>query len=401
MKERENMYKLAVLDTHPIQYHVPMFRELAKKGDMELMAYFTCDSGITKPIKDPGLQRKIMWDTPLLEGYSWKLLKNQSPRPSPNAFFGQINMGILMELRQKKYDAILIYGYAGATNWIVCAMRRWTKTPIILRGEAYLTPTKKWWKAKAKEILLRWLFKRIDVFLWSSRANKEFFRYYGVPEEKLFFAPSAVDNEFFQTQGKQWEKDDVRKELGIENKNPIVLFVGKFIPKKRPLDLLRACARLDLPYNLVLVGGGEEEDMLRTYAKEKSIPAFFVGFKNQTELPKYYKGADVLALPSEHDPSPKVLHEAFALGLPAVVSSSVGTAEDLVEESKSGIVFKKGDTSELAEALQLLLSDREKRKEMGRRAEEASRKWSLEEDRKGVESALAYIQKNHEIIHHS
>src|SRR3989344_2092457 len=138
-------YKLSILDTHPIQYHVPMFRELASRGDTEVMVYFMCDAGITKPVKDPGLQRNIMWDTPLLEGYSWKILKNQSPRPSPNAFFGQINIGLLKELRQKKYDAILVYGYAGFTNWLVICMARWTRTPVILRGEANLLGEKIWW----------------------------------------------------------------------------------------------------------------------------------------------------------------------------------------------------------------------------------------------------------------
>ena len=73
-----------------------------------------------------------------------------------------------------------------------------------------------------------------------------------------------------------------------------------------------------------------------------------LGFRNQTELPGLYAAADVLVLPSDGDETwGLVVNEAFACGLPAVVSDAVGCGPDLVEEGATGAVFALDDVGSL------------------------------------------------------
>ena len=115
-------YKLAIVASHPIQYQSPLFRYLSEDPRFEVMVYYCWDFGISKKGFDKELNIDIKWDIPLLNGYKYKLLKNYSFKPSPS-FFGQINLGIISELKKNKYDAVLVHGYTTATSWLVFLSR--------------------------------------------------------------------------------------------------------------------------------------------------------------------------------------------------------------------------------------------------------------------------------------
>ena len=97
---------------------------------------------------------------------------------------------------------------------------------------------------------------------------------------------------------------EFRKELGINEEAIVILFMGKLIEKKRPLDLLKAYEFLNSKFHilnssLLFVGDGVLRLELEKYVKDNNLKnVYFAGFKNQTELPKYYTLADVLVLPS-------------------------------------------------------------------------------------------------------
>jgi hypothetical protein len=71
--------RIAYFLSHPIQYFSPLFRELAI--DTDLRVYYFSDASI-RGGQDKGFGRDIQWDTALLEGYTYKFLKNVSNRPS-------------------------------------------------------------------------------------------------------------------------------------------------------------------------------------------------------------------------------------------------------------------------------------------------------------------------------
>lgn len=381
-------YKLAILASHPIQYQAPLFEKLAEHPKIDLMVYFCTDRGV-KEKKDPDFGVSFKWDISLLDGYKYKFLKNYSLKPYPS-FSGQINPGIIFELRENRYDAIIVDGWIGITNWFVFLNR----TPIFLRSENPLSLEllKPFWKIKIKKKILGKLFKKVKAFLFLSKENKKFYLFYGVPKEKLFFTPYAVDNERFNRDFSELrdKKNELRWELGINQEKIVILFCGKLIDKKRPLDLLFAYEKIKNPNKtLVYVGDGHLRAKIEDYVKKKNLEGvYLIGFKNQTELPFYYIVADIFVLPSGGETWGVVVNEAMCFQLPVVVSNLVGCGPHLVKNNENGYIFPRGDIDKLTFYLEDLIRDGEKRRAFGERSFELIQNYNYEEDIEVILKAL-------------
>src|SRR5262249_41096375 len=122
-----------------------------------------------------------------------------------------------------------------------------------------------------------------------------------------------------------------------------------------------------------LVGEGPQRPLLEAQARELGIAdaVLFAGYAAQEETPRWYRSADVFALPSDFDNSPNVVLEAMACGLP-IVATDVGGLRDYVEPGRNGLLVPKGSRSELAAALQQMLDNRALAAEIGRRNREAA-----------------------------
>jgi GxxExxY protein len=235
------MKKLAIFISHPIQYQVPLYQKLSKKID--LTVYYYSQFGAEKYF-DPQFKKEFKWDINLLEGYNYKFLKNYSFKPGFH-FFGFINFGIFKEIFKNKFYAVLINSWSYLSDWLVILACLISKTKLLLRVESPYNQEilKPKWKLFIKKIIFgKFLFPRICAFLYIGEENRKFYKFYGVPDETLFFAPYAVDNERFQKEYEKLKdkKEELRKELGIKPDDVVILFVGKLIPKKRPMDLLKA-----------------------------------------------------------------------------------------------------------------------------------------------------------------
>jgi hypothetical protein len=70
-----NKYRLAILQSHPIQYFSPLFRRIAQEPDIDLTVYYCSHQG-SREYRDPGFGTSFKWDTPILEGYQYRFLPN-------------------------------------------------------------------------------------------------------------------------------------------------------------------------------------------------------------------------------------------------------------------------------------------------------------------------------------
>ena len=250
-----------------------------------------------------------------------------------------------------------------------------------------------------KRIFLGFILKRVQAVLYAYKANKDFFKFYGVPEEKLFFYPCAVDNEFFQRKNKELEKTKqlIKEEIGLKHADwPTILFVGKFIARKRVMDLLRAAVKLKnkINVNFLLVGDGPGRETLMNFVKENGMEnVYFVGFKNQSELPKYYAIADLLVLPSAFDPSPKAMNEAMNFRLPIVATNGVKTALDMVAENDAGCIYRVGDIEALSCYIEKIIKDNALREKLGANAFRVVNEWNFTRDVEGIIKAVDYAHK--------
>lgn len=348
--------RLGVLATHPIQYHAPLYRALAERLDLEV--YFAHKQTAQGQAK-AGFGVAFEWDVPLLDGYSYQFLENRAKEPDVSNFWGCSTPEIADIIARERFDAFLVNGWYNRSLWQAMRACWRTGTPLLVRGDSQLRTPRSLPFRLAKEAFYRAFIPRFDGYLVVGQRAREYYEYYGAREERMHFVPHFIDNAWFRERAVDEDPQALRAELGVDSDTALLLFVGKFIPKKRPADILRAARHLQdrgQAVQVVLVGSGELEGELRDTARALDVPVHFAGFKNQSELPFYYVGADLLVLPSDGGETwGLVVNEAMACGLPAVVSDAVGCAPDLIDSGETGEMYPLGDVVALSRALERAL----------------------------------------------
>lgn len=348
--------KLALLTTHPVQYYAPWFRHLAASG-IHLRVFYLWDFGTARR-HDSGFGIDLQWDIPLLDGYDSEFVPNTAPDPGTHHFQGIRNPSLTSRVRAWNPDAVLLMGYAWR-SLTEFALRWNRRTPVLLRGDSHDLARSASGRAAVSRLAARLLFTRFSAFLHCGTANRAYFAARGARAEQLHFCPHAIDMERFQrspsveTEAAAW-----RAEWGASTGRPVVLFAGKLEEKKRPYDLLHAFRSADLKDALlVFAGTGPQEERLKRGA-EGHPRIRFVPFTNQSRMPGLYAAADLFVLPScgPGETWGLAVQEALACGVPALVSTHVGCAGDLVRDGVNGAIFPAGDLDALAVALRRALA---------------------------------------------
>lgn len=363
---------------------------------MEVQVFLASRAG-AEVYRDEEFGVEICWDTPILEGYPYTILPNLSRSAGPGHFTGLVNPAVTL-LSKCEFDAVWIHGWAYATNWLAWASATVRGLPVLLRGETNGLREPVGWRRTVKHTALGAMFSKIARFLAIGSLNKNFYESYGVGGDRIFLAPYTVDNDYFFERARSLEgqRHELRQREGIAPDLPVVLYCGKLIPKKRPFDLLRALAILtkQIRASLVFVGDGNLRPELEEFANKNALRVHFLGFRNQSELPKCYAMSDVMVLPSDYEPWGLVVNEAMCFGLPIVASDKVGAAADLIRDGLNGFVYPVGNIPALAEALIRVLANDALRREMGDSSAATIRKWSISETVEGVRNALASLRSN-------
>jgi UDP-glucose:(heptosyl)LPS alpha-1,3-glucosyltransferase len=195
----------------------------------------------------------------------------------------------------------------------------------------------------------------------SEAVKRDILEHYTVPEARILVLHNGVDQERFQPSLREQWRRRVRREWGIPDHAPVVLFAGSGF-RRKGLDRLLAVWSLPAMQDAYLLVVGGDASMSRYRARARTIAGeriVFTGLQDAVE--KYYGAADVLALPSIQEAFGNVVLEALASGLPVVVARGAGAAEILHREAAQGIVNNPDAADELTEKIAAQL----------RRAEEA------------------------------
>lgn len=354
---------LVILTTHPIQYQVPLWQALARDGRVPFEVWYMSRHGVA-PSADREFGATFAWDIDLLSGYPHRFLAG-AERSRPGTFWGcRLHEPLARRLGVSGATALWIQGWQVAGYWQAAGLARSAGVELWLRGESNDRTATPLWKRPIKRLALGYLFGRVDRFLTIGKANRRLYRHYGVAEDRLFAAPYAVDNERFAAQAEAMrpQRAAMRRQWGVAEDAFCVLFCGKFIAKKRPMDLVRAAARLAAAsvgqkLHLLFVGAGDLETELRAACDHGPL-ASFAGFLNQTEISRAYVAADCLVLPSDAAETwGLVVNEALASGLPCIVSDACGCAEDFAGTDAVAI-FPLGDVAALAARIAAFANDK-------------------------------------------
>jgi D-inositol-3-phosphate glycosyltransferase len=194
----------------------------------------------------------------------------------------------------------------------------------------------------------------------TDREKDSLIRFYGAPTQNIAVVPCGVNLELFHPA----DKVAVRKQLGYNPDDKILLYVGRFEPLKGLDRLLEAMTYLQsyTKLQLVIVGGDGEKspESLHLKQKTKSLKignkVKFAGRIDQKYLPPYYGLADVLVVPSHYESFGLVSLEALACGRP-VVSTSVGAMDHLIRHSWAGKVVNDFSPQSLASGIETVINN--------------------------------------------
>ena len=349
--------RLTVFQTHPVQYNAPWFRYItAHCPEIDLTVVYAA-----RPRPDQqgaGFDLAFEWDTPLLEGYDWRIVREgrDGDEFASGRFRGLDVPEIGAAITATRPEIVLVPGWHSVTSVRAILSARRRGVPVLYRGDTHNATCPAGWRRLAWHAKTRAVLQLYSGYLSVGRLSRDYLVAHGAPQTRIFSSPHAVDNEWFTEKAAPHlagaARVKARAACGAGPHDFVVLFAGKLDARKRPIDAIRAVAALGPNAVLVIAGWGGLEDETMAEAVRLNIRIAWLGFVNQSLMGHVYAAADCLVLPSEVESWGLVVNEGMATGLPAVVSDRVGCAPDLVVPGETGEVCRMGDVDDFTHALQ-------------------------------------------------
>lgn len=390
-------HRLAIVTSHLIQYHAQWFRRLASDPRLDVEVLY-CHRTTTAEQGAAGFGAGFEWDVPLLDGYRSVFVPNVSRQPSVHRFGGLDTPLVADLIRAGRFDAVLVNGWAYKSFWQAIWACWRAGIPVMVRSDSHLRTHRSAAKSLVKWPLYRSLIPRFDACLAVGSLSSEYFRQYGAKEDRIFSVPHTVDYGLFTDnhQGAASEAGRLRQEWGFTHADVVFLFVGKFIPGKRPLDFIAAVSRAAPSGSRIvglMVGDGPLRSQCEALVDRSKAPVTFAGFLNQSAIVRAYVASDVLVLPSDGGETwGLAVNEAMACGRPCIVSDGVGAGPDLVIPGETGEVYPMGDVASLARTMARLSEDRDHLIHLGTAGRERERVFALDTSVEGVVRAIECVR---------
>lgn len=281
--------------------------------------------------------------------------------PTVELLGNEISVGVGRLLAgARDYDVVHAHSHLYFSTNLAALKRRLGDTPLAITNHGLYSQTAPEWVFDAYlKTLGRWTFDSADVVFCYTDEDRERVREFGV-ETDIEVVANGIDQTRFTPDGPESDL--------LDADGPVVLFVGRLVEGKRPQDALDAFAGVREEYpnaELYLCGDGPLHEELRAQAADLGVSeaVTLLGHVAYDEMPKMYRSADVLVLPSRAEGLPRTVLEAFASETP-VVASDLKQVAPIVEAA--GETVPVGDVAGFERALQELVGDDERRRKLGR-----------------------------------
>ncbi|MFH0839973.1 MAG: glycosyltransferase family 4 protein [Candidatus Omnitrophota bacterium] len=235
---------------------------------------------------------------------------------------------------------------------------------------------------KGVDKIVREKYKKFGAVIAASESMKKDFLSLGVPAEKISVIPNGVNCSQFKNIKNRAE---VRKVLGVDNVQKLLLTVGRNHPKKgfdQILPITRILSRRHMDFKWLLIGkncseikkAAEKEGLGRYFIVKEvkaKISPFGILEVPSEELIGYYKAADIFVFPTYIELFAKVLIEAMAAGL-AIVTTDAPGANEMIDHDINGLKSKTRNAEGMAGLIMNVFSDKELEKRLRENALSAS-----------------------------
>lgn len=283
---------------------------------------------------------------------------------------------VLQWLKKNRFDIFVIGGYSTPTGMLAIEYLRLHHIPFFLNFDGGFIKDDKLIMAAIKEHFIG------SATWWLSTGNEtnRYLEHYGAKNDRIFIYPftSIKSFELYPNIASESEKISLRQELGISG-NRVALSVGQFIYRKGFDVLIRAWKCVPQSINLLIIGGGpEEEKFFVLISEEGLVNVHLIGFKKKDELRKYYRAADLFVLPTREDIWGLVVNEAMACGLPVISTDKCVAALELVKDSENGYIVPVDDEATLANRISRIFLGEDMLRSMANKSLERIKLYTIE-----------------------
>ena len=215
------------------------------------------------------------------------------------------------------------------------------------------------WKIKLVIAIEKYLATRTDILVAVGNQVKEDLIAAGIGERnqyKVFFPGLPTPDDF--------DRDTVRKEIGLDLDAIYCTFVGRLTQIKRPdrlLDVVAASVARGLELNFLVAGEGELFESSKARALEENLPITFLGWRS--DIDQLFAASDMAILTSDNEGIPLTLIQAAFAGIP-IVAPRVGSIADIVIDGETGFLTSP-QAGAMASAISALVTDEDLREELG------------------------------------
>lgn len=285
-------------------------------------------------------------------------------------------------LFKKKYDLIHVAGWSNPICLLFILLSRLIRVPVTIESDTQLNDQLPVWKKMCKRMIYPSLFKLPAHFFPGGSRQAAYFQHYGVPKAHITIAQMTVDVLGIQRQTKiirPAERNALRTQYAASHPNNIVfLFVGRLLDWKGLRELIPAFSQLQSKDAVLwIVGEGPLKNEIENAAKPKTN-IHYLGRLDGKTLVACYHAADIIVVPSYHDPWGLVVNEAMAVGRPVIATANVGASEDLIQEGVTGLLATAKSVSSLRQKMQQCLDHPRLIAKMGSAAHALISSWTLE-----------------------
>lgn len=277
-----------------------------------------------------------------------------------------LQKGLIKHIKDTRPDVLISDGFFQWTYApILLRIMKWNSVKHIMCYEK--TPHTERNAARWRIIYRRFVSKWIDAIDCNGSLTAKFIKDTIKFNKPLGFGHMVADTEGIIINVANTSASELNEIKTKYSTQPLTfIYVGRLIPLKGLMELLRAWEKADLKEaTLLLVGDGSQRTEIETYLKQKDITNVkLVGAINYDNLGPYYKIANCFIIPTLEDNWSLVVPEAMSAGLPIACSIYNGCHPELVK-AENGWIFDPLNIENTTATLRKISESRSKLEEMG------------------------------------
>jgi len=183
-------------------------------------------------------------------------------------------------------------------------------------------------------------------------------RYKIAPREKFVLIKYGIP--LYQFKDSKYGRAEKKRELGINNDDPVIGMISCLKPQKSPLDYIKACIDIhkSIPgVNFLLIGDGALKRKCRSELNKSPLNGRFIFTGWRRDISEILDIIDIVVLTSKWEGLSIAIIEALSKGKP-IVATDAGGVRELVEDGVTGYITRPGKYKDTADRVLSMLKDR-------------------------------------------